>query len=465
MKRILIKRTFLHRTIINRSMTIGALQLCTAASLLGQMAGMPHPDPSAVIPVTKPSNVTFTKDVAPILQQNCQSCHRPGEGAPFSMITYEDARPWATLMKQMVVTRAMPPWFEDGHTEKFENDRRLTQAQIDMIAAWVDAGAPKGDPKDMPPAHDWVAGWTIPKPDKIYQLPQPFPIPATGVLQYQYVIVPTGFTKDTWVQDVEAAPTDRSVVHHIVAYVRRPGSNYFKGMPTETFFEAPPAKTGEKAAKDDVPSDWLAGYAPGQPPDMFVPGEAKLIPAGSDIVLELHYMPEGKATTDQANLGLVLAKDSPKDRVMTLQALNQDIKIPAGDPDYKAEASFTLQREVTLLGMHPHMHTRGKSMSYRLVFPNGETRDVLNVPHYNWRWQLWYNLEKPIVLPAGTRIECTAHYDNSAQNPDNPDPTKTITWGQQSFDEMMVCFFNVAFPAGTPSKELLPAPKTETASR
>jgi mono/diheme cytochrome c family protein len=446
---------------MKRTLAISALQLCTAACMLGQMAGMATPDPGA-IPVTKASNVTFTKDVAPIVQQHCQSCHRPGEGTPLSMLSYEEARPWAIAMKRMVVTRAMPPWFEDGHTEKFENNRSLTQAQIDTIAAWVDAGAPKGDPKDMPPALDFVKGWTIPKPDKIYQLPRAFSVPATGILDYQYVILPTGFTKDTWVQDVEAAPTDRSVVHHIVAYVRTPGSNYFKDQPKGEFFVAPPAKTGEKAAKDDVPSDWLVGYAPGQPPDMFVPGQAKLIPAGSDIVLEVHYMPEGKASTDQSNVGLVLAKEAPTERVMTLQAGNEKFKIPPGDPDYRVDASYTFRREVTLLGLHPHMHMRGKDMSYRLVFPNGETRSILNVPHYNWHWQLWYNLAKPITLPAGTRVECTAHYDNSANNPENPDPSKTVTWGQQSFDEMMVCFFNVAFPADTPSKDLLPMPKTET---
>jgi mono/diheme cytochrome c family protein len=446
---------------MKRTLAISALQLCTAACMLGQMAGMATPDPGA-IPVTKASNVTFTKDVAPIVQQHCQSCHRPGEGTPFSMLSYEEARPWAIAMKRMVVTRAMPPWFEDGHTEKFENNRSLTQTQIDTIAAWVDAGAPKGDPKDMPPALDFVKGWTIPKPDKIYQLPRAFSVPATGILDYQYVILPTGFTKDTWVQDVEAAPTDRSVVHHIVAYVRTPGSNYFKDQPKGEFFVAPPAKTGEKAAKDDVPSDWLVGYAPGQPPDMFVPGQAKLIPAGSDIVLEVHYMPEGKASTDQSNVGLVLAKEAPTERVMTLQAGNEKFKIPPGDPDYRVDASYTFRREVTLLGLHPHMHMRGKDMSYRLVFPNGETRSILNVPHYNWHWQLWYNLAKPITLPAGTRVECTAHYDNSANNPENPDPSKTVTWGQQSFDEMMVCFFNVAFPADTPSKDLLPMPKTET---
>jgi hypothetical protein len=250
---------------MTRTLAILALQLCTAACLLGQMAGMASHAPNATIPVTKPSNVTFSKDIAPIVQQHCQSCHRPGEGTPFSMMTYEEARPWATAMKQMVVTRAMPPWFEDGHTEKFENNRSLTQAQIDTIAAWVDAGAPKGDPKDLPPLLDFVSGWTIPKPDKIFQLPRPFSIPATGIMDYQYVIVPTGFTKDTWVQDVEAAPTDRAVVHHIVAYVRTPGSNYFKGKPKEEFFVAPPAKDGEKAEPDDVPSDWLVGYAPGQP--------------------------------------------------------------------------------------------------------------------------------------------------------------------------------------------------------
>jgi hypothetical protein len=446
---------------MKRTLAISAMQLCTAVCMLGQMAGMATPDPGA-IPVTKASNVTFTKDVAPIVEQHCQSCHRPGEGTPFSMLSYEEARPWAIAMKRMVVTRAMPPWFEDGHTEKFENNRSLTQTQIDTIAAWVDAGAPKGDPKDMPPALDFVKGWTIPKPDKIYQLPRAFSVPATGILDYQYVILPTGFTKDTWVQDVEAAPTDRSVVHHIVAYVRTPGSNYFKDQPKGEFFVAPPAKTGEKAAKDDVPSDWLVGYAPGQPPDMFVPGQAKLIPAGSDIVLEVHYMPEGKASTDQSNVGLVLAKEAPTERVMTLQAGNEKFKIPPGDPDYRVDASYTFRREVTLLGLHPHMHMRGKDMSYRLVFPNGETRSILNVPHYNWHWQLWYNLAKPITLPAGTRVECTAHYDNSANNPENPDPSKTVTWGQQSFDEMMVCFFNVAFPADTPSKDLLPMPKTET---
>lgn len=438
-----------------------ALPLCITVFASSQMPGMSHhsvppPDDSSETSALSPSNVTFTKDIAPIVQQHCQECHRPGEGTPFSLLTYKDAKPWAKLMKRMVEQRQMPPWFEDGQTEQFENNRSLRQADIDKIVAWVNAGAPEGDPKDLPTPRTFVRGWSIPKPDLVFQLPQPFPVPDSGILEYQYVILPTGFATDRWVQFVEAAPTDRTVVHHIVAYVRRPGSNYFKDEPKGVFFEAPPSKKDTKAAPDDVPSDWLVGYAPGQPPDIFKDGLAKLVPAGSDIVLEVHYMSEGKATTDQSSVGLVFAKQPPKERVMTLQALNETFAIPPGDPDFRVDASFTVNHDVTLLGMHPHMHTRGKDMQYRLVFPNGETRTVLNVPHYNWHWQLWYNLADPIALPKGTRIECTAHFDNSATNPENPDPTKTVIWGQQSFDEMMVCFFNVAFPANLSEREILP---------
>ena len=382
------------------------------------------------------------------------------------MLTYEDARPWALAMKQMVVTRAMPPWFEDGHTEKFENNRSLTQAQIDTIAAWVGCGRAQGRPKDLPPPIDFVNGWTIPKPDKVYQLPRPFPVPATGILEYQYVILPTGFTKDTWVQDVEAAPTDRSVVHHIVAYVRKPGSNYFKGQPKEEFFEAPPAKTGEKAAKDDVPNDWLVGYAPGQPPDMFEPGQAKLIPAGSDIVLEVHYMPEGKATTDQANVGLVLAKEPPKDRVMTLSTGNEKFKIPPGRSELPRGCLLHLAPRSDAAGYaSPHAYAR-----QRHVVPAGvsQRRDARHPERAALQLAL-----AALVQPGQADCAARGHAGSSARRTTITRrrtrkiliPAKTVTWGQQSFDEMMVCFFNVAFPADTPSKDLLPLPENETASR
>jgi len=408
------------------------------------------------------ATVTFTKDVAPILQKHCQTCHRPGEAAPFPLLTYEQARPWAASMKRVVREKAMPPWFADPAIGHFANDRSLTAKEISTILAWANSGAPQGDPADMPAPATFVEGWGIPKPDVVFQLPHAFSVPASGMVEYQYVILPTGFTEDKWVQAAEARPTDRSVVHHIIAYIREPGSNYFKGQKPGVFFEAPPPKQDDKNDTSALASDFLVGYAPGQNAEILQPGQAKLIKAGSDIVLEVHYTPNGKATTDQARLGIVFSKEPPKDRVLTLSAVNGTFKIPPGDPNYRVDATFDVPREVKLVALHPHMHTRGKDFEYRLVFPTGETQTLLKVPAYNWHWQLWYNLAEPITLPKGTKIECTAHFDNSADNPENPDPTKTVIWGQQNSDEMMVGFFNLVFDAKLPAKDLLPQPKTET---
>jgi hypothetical protein len=409
-----------------------------------------------------PASVTFTKDVAPILQKNCQTCHRPGEAAPFPLLTYQQARLWAPSMKRVVQQKIMPPWFADPNFGHFSNDRSLTEKEISTIVAWVNAGAPQGDPKDMPTQPNFVEGWGIPKPDVIFELPHAFPVPDSGMIEYQYVILPTGFTEDKWIRAAEARPTDRSVVHHIIAYVREPGSNYFKDQKPGVFFEAPPPKQDEKTDTSALPSDFLVGYAPGQPAEILRPGQAKLIKAGSDIVLEVHYTPNGKATSDQARLGLIFAKETPKERVLTLSAVNGTFRIPPGDPNYRVDATFEVPREVKLVGLHPHMHTRGKDFEYRLVFPNGETQTILKVPTYNWHWQLWYNLAEPIILPKGTKIECTAHFDNSPNNPENPDPTKTVIWGQQNWDEMMVGFFNLVFDAKLPAKDLLSHPKSET---
>jgi hypothetical protein len=331
--------------------------------------------------------------------------------------------------------------------------------------AWANAGAPEGDPKDMPPAKNWVEGWGMPKPDVIFQLPRPFQVPAAGMIEYQYVIIPTGFTKDTWVQAAEARPTDRSVVHHIIAYVREPGSNYFKGQKTGVFFEAPPPAQDEKNDSSALASDFLIGYAPGQPAEILPPGQAKLIKAGSDIVLEVHYTPNGKATTDQTRVGLILAKEPPKERVLTLSAVNGTFKIPPGDPNYRVDATFDIPQDVRLISLHPHMHMRGKDFEYRIVFPDGKTDTLLKVPAYNWRWQLWYNLPDPITLPKGSKIECTAHFDNSPNNPENPDPTKTVIWGQMNSDEMMVGFFNLVFDAKLPATNLLSKPKVEPVAK
>jgi hypothetical protein len=428
-----------------RSFLASLLALCSATVGLAQMGNMNAP--------------TYTKDVAPILQKHCQSCHRPGEAAPFSMLTYDTTRPWAGAMKLAVRQKVMPPWYADPQVGHFSNDRSLSQEEIDTLVAWATAGAPEGDPKDMPRPVDFVEGWGIPKPDITFQLPSEFAVPKSGMVEYQYSIVPTGFKEDRWVQAIEVRPTERSVVHHIIAYIREPGSNYFKDQKPGVFFEAPPEKTDEPVDTSALPSDFLVGYAPGQPAEILPPGEAKLIKAGSDIVFEVHYTPNGKAVMDRTKLGLVFAKEPPQKRVQTLSATNGTFKIPPGDPNYRVDSSFEIRKPVTLASIHPHMHARGKDFEYRVVFPNGETRTILRVPQYNWHWQLWYNLQEPIDLPLGARIECTAHFDNSKNNPENPDPSKTVIWGQQSWDEMMVGFFNLVYDPKISPKDLLPEKK------
>ncbi len=410
---------------------------------------------------------TFTKDVARILQKNCQVCHRPGEAGPFSMLTYEQTRPWAAAIRQAVKTRKMPPWFADPQYGKFSNAAALTQDEIDTIAAWVEAGAPKGDPNDMPPPMQFIEGWQIGNPDLVFELPKPFEVPASGVIDYQHVIVPTGFTRDTWVQAAEVRPTDRAVVHHIIAFIREPNSNWFKGQKAGVFFIAPQVKTEEEPDTSALPSDFLVGYAPGQPAEILRPGQAKLIKAGSDIVFQVHYTPNGKPISDRTTLGLVLAKEPPRERVLTLSATNGTFKIPPGDANYRVDASFDVRTPVKLSGLHPHMHGRGKDFLYRVVYPTGETRVLLSVPRYNWHWQNWYNLEQPILLPKGSKIECTAHFDNSPNNPDNADPKRAVIWGEQSWDEMMVGFFNLVFDAKMPVQNLFPEKinKASVASR
>jgi hypothetical protein len=406
--------------------------------------------------LTNPSNITFTKDVAPIIQKNCQGCHRPGEAAPFSMLTYEQTRTWAAAMKQAVHERIMPPWFADPHFGKFSNDRSLSQRDIDTISAWADAGSPEGDPSDLPAPAQFTSGWAIPKPDVVFEMPLEYHIPARGTIDYQKIIIPTGFTEDKWVQFAEARPDNRAHVHHIIAYVREPGSHWLEGEKPGVFFVAPKPK-GDKVDTSALPSDFLVGYAPGQPPEMLAPGQAKLVKAGSDIVFEIHYTTDGVPGTDRSKVGLVFARQPPKERVMTLSATNGTFVIPPGDPDHRVDSEFIVNAPVRLLGLHPHMHGRGKDFEYRLVFPSGETETLLRVPHYNWHWQLWYTLATPIDLPKGTKIECTAHFDNSANNPDNADPAKEVRWGDQSWDEMMVGFFNLAFDVNMPVKDVTAA--------
>ncbi len=403
-----------------------------------------------------PPVVTFTRDIAPILQNRCQTCHRPGEIGPFSLLTYEQARPWAKAIKASVIQRKMPPWFADPHFGKFANDSSLPQNEIDSLVRWVDSGAPQGDPADMPPPRKFADGWTISQPDSVIQIPTPYQIPASGTIEYQYILIPAPFKTDRWVQAVEARPTDRTRVHHIIAFIREPGSDWLKDARPGIPFVPEKPKAGESQDDSALPSDFLVGYAPGQPPEQFLPGQAKLIRAGSDIIIQVHYTTNGKPGVDQSRIGLVFAKEPPAQRVYTVSAVNGSFHIPAGDPNYRVDADFDIRTDVTLYGLHPHMHGRGKDFEYRVKFPNGDTRTLLSVPRYKSAWQLWYNLDEPLALPKGTKIECTAHFDNSPNNPDNPDPTKEVVWGDQTWDEMMVGFLNLVFDARTPVEALFP---------
>jgi hypothetical protein len=398
----------------------------------------------AAIAAPASSNVTFYKDVLPVLQNKCQECHRAGEVAPMSFTTYDETRPWAKAIKTAVVTKKMPPWFADPHYGKFANDRSLSQDDIDTLVAWVDGGVKPGDAKDAPKPRVYTYGWQIGTPDQVLELPIPIEVPATGVVDYTYVVMPTHFTEDHWVKMAEVRADQRSVIHHVLAFVREPGSHWLEdAKPGVPYI---PKAEGKGGPGGGLPGELLVGYAPGLQPQISNPGEAKLLKAGSDIVLQLHYTPNGKAVTDRTKIGFIYAKEPPERRVMSMLAANYFLKIPAGNPNYEVHSRLTLPLDVKLVNLLPHMHLRGKDFEFKAVYPTGETQVLLSVPHYDFGWQLMYIANQEISLPKNTRIECTAHFDNSANNPANPDPTKDVRWGDQTFEEMMVGFFDVSFP-------------------
>ncbi len=394
--------------------------------------------------------VTFYKDVLPVLQKDCQSCHRPGEAAPMSFLSYESTRPWAKAIKTAVISKKMPPWFADPHFGKFSNDRTLPQTELDALVAWADSGAEAGNPADAPKPVAWVNGWRIGQPDMVIKMPAAFPVPAKGTIDYQYVVIPSGFTEDKFVQMAEARPGDPSVVHHILAFIREPGNPWLKDAPKGVAF-VPREHGGEGGGAGDM----LAGYAPGTMPNVLRPGQAKLMPAGSDIVLQIHYTATGKASTDLSEVGLIFATTKPAERVLTLAASTQDFAIPPGNSNYQVDAKLKLEDDATLLNMVPHMHFRGKDFEYRVTYPTGERETLLAVPHYDFNWQLEYDLAQPRLLPKGTLIECTAHYDNSSANKANPDPTKEVHYGEQTWEEMMFGFFDVAVPMNKTAIDLM----------
>jgi hypothetical protein len=395
-------------------------------------------------------NATFNKDVLPILQGHCQSCHRPGEVAPMSLLSYESARPWAKAIKAALLTGKMPPWPADRHYGKFLNDPVLTQSEIDTLVDWADHGAPEGDPNDKPAAIAWPEDWHI-RPDMVITLPESPPIPAKGVVELMDVKLPSGFEQDTWITSIEIRPGNRSVVHHVLLEVE---AHSPKAVYGEWNWDEPKRDADGAARKRIKRNDRLRGIAgaeavwlPGSLPADYRPYDAaKLIPAGSDFLIQMHYTPNGAATTDRTRIAFTLAKGEPKRRFLTLNptALRDaaHFRIPAGDPDWETATEIVFNDDVQIVSFLPHMHLRGKDMTYRLLRPDGPPETLLSLK-WDFAWQLAYTAAQPIAVTRGTRLEVIAHFDNSPNNPLNPNPNREVWWGDQTWEEMMVPWVGV----------------------
>jgi hypothetical protein len=390
---------------------------------------------------------TFYKDILPLLQDHCQSCHRPGEVAPMPLVTYQQTRAWASPIASSVQSGMMPPWFADPRFGHFSNDPSLSAQQIATLMAWVATGTPAGNPRDAPAPPQWAKGWNIAEPDIVLPMPKPVTIPADGDVEYTYEIVPTHFTEDKWIQMAEVHPSSPQFVHHAVVYIRPPGSDWLRHAPIgESFTASSLSDPRERLEAHGTTSDLLLVYAPGSSPDRWPENIAKFVPAGSDLVFQIHYTTNGKAGHDRTSIGLVFAKTPPQQRVITLQLNDHAFIIPPGADDFRVEVQGTLPHDCTLLSLFPHMHLRGKRFEYDIVRPVGSIEPLLRV-NYHFHWQLSYRLAEPMQLKAGTRLRAVAWYDNSRNNPHNPDPNATVTWGDQTYQEMMVGFFDVAVPA------------------
>ncbi|HZS08049.1 MAG TPA: thiol-disulfide isomerase [Blastocatellia bacterium] len=404
----------------------------------------------AVMAATRPetSKITFTKDVAKILHANCATCHRPGEMAPMPLLTYKEVRPWAKSIREAVTTRAMPPWFADPHYGEFANDRRLTQAEIDTIVAWVDGGAKEGEAKDLPPPPVFPnTGWKFGEPDVVLSMTEDCSVPADGTMAYKYYAVPTNFTEDKYVQFAEIRRGEPGVVHHVIVSVREPGQGPLPpageiklGAQRVNPEARDPQRERESRPRGTNPDGMLVGWAPGMTPLTLKPGNAKLVKKGSVLIFQMHYTTNGKAATDRTGVGLWFAKGPVDKRVIT-KGVSTDPKtlvIPAGEPSFESRSAFRFEEDAHILSFMPHMHVRGKDFEYKLVYPDGTSKILLRVPKYDFNWQLSYLVKEPIAVPKGSRIECVAHHDNSAGNKFNPDPSREVRWGDQTWEEMMI---------------------------
>ena len=418
--------------------------------------------------------VTFTKDIASIFFKSCAECHRPGEAAPFSVLSYKDVRPWAKSIKEKVVSREMPPWHADPHFGQWANDPRLTQAEIDTITAWVDSGAPEGSAQDLPPVPGFTQGWRIGQPDLVLPIPETFKLEASGPDEYQYFEVDPGFTRDMYVQQAEARPGNRKIVHHIIVFVNPPDNAPTKPKPSKAEVEArekqmtyyregflkrtkvdapvhndscqlPNGGAGERmdATDDGGNIVWVAVYAPGTPPYRLPATTALKVPAGSKLLFQIHYSKVmGSEQTDRSMIGLTFAKQPPAKELLVRAVANEYFRLPAGASDHQVTACWTVPEDINVYALMPHMHMRGKSQKLEAIYPDGRREVLLNVPRWDFAWQTNYEMKQAVMLPKGTRILVTSTFDNSTRNKFNPDPSKIVRWGEPTYDEMLINFMS-----------------------
>lgn len=375
------------------------------------------------------SPVTWSNQISRLFQRSCQECHREGEIAPFPLMTYEDTRGWEAMIQEVVQENRMPPWHADERYGEFSNDCRLTKEEKRLIDVWVENGAPEGDPAELPKPREFVEGWQIGEPDVVYYMrDKPFQVPAQGLLEYEYFIVDPGFTEDRWLKACECRPGNRSVVHHINVFILPPELD-------NTFL------------RDQLTNRLLDGYAPGFRHEPLPEGMASRVRAGSRFVFQMHYTPVGTPQEDLSYMGVIFADEEKVEQSVEMPlAFNAEFAIPPGASDHEVKSMYELKTDATLFAMIPHMHLRGKSFRYEALHIDGTTEVLLHVPRYDFNWQSTFQLTEPIELPAGTIVECTAVFDNSEDNLANPDPTVTVTWGDQTTDEMMIGYLCLAKP-------------------
>ena len=410
--------------------------------------------------------ITFSKEVAPIFYARCVNCHRPNTTAPMSLIEYKTARPWAAAIREKVATREMPPWSADPHYGKFLNDPHLSDKEIATIVGWVKDGAPEGDPKYLPPVPASAEGWHIGKPDLILEMAEDFEVPADKALDMQYFILDPKLTQDTWVQAAEIMEGNTRVVHHATVFIydptdlkARPRNAQLPGvveMPDWQFKPPAPYKPTEIEARLNLAEvrthEPFANIGHGEPSRGWPEGTAKLVKAGSKIVLQVHYSPNGHVEKDRSKVGLIFCKKPPENQMFELSVVNMNFTVPARDPNYEVRSEVTFLQDVHFWSFQPHMHLRGKDMTYTLVHPDGSEEILLRVPKFDYGLQFWYELEKPLAVPKGSKVKVTAHFDNSANNKLNPNPNIDVKRGLMTTDEMMNGHLNMTVDSWAASR-------------